>query len=142
MVQWQSGVPCTNRKKALTGDSDSEDWKRATDKQRQKTGCKTHGGDNGIPEDVPKCRDTNSPAPTIPKIRYILLPSFIEATYEVKFTLKTGKEIKKCEQLEAQIPHCHYEFPLRMGLVQNLQQLEVSFTMATSDSLMPDLATA
>lgn len=68
--------------------------------------------------------------------------SFIEATYEVKFTLKTGKKMKKCEQPEAQIPHCHYELPLRMGLVQNLQQLEVSFTMATSDSLMPDLATA
>lgn len=85
--------------------------------QRQKTGCKTDGGENGIPEDVPEIRSTNSPTPTIPKIRYPLLPSFMKPTYEVKFTLKTGKEIKKCEQLEAQVPHCHHELPLRMDLV-------------------------
>lgn len=63
--------------------------------QRQKTGCKTDGGENGIPEDVPEIRSTNSPTPTIPKIRYPLLPSFMKPTYEVKFTLRTGKEIKK-----------------------------------------------
>lgn len=85
--------------------------------QRQKTGCKTDGGENGIPEDVPECRGTNSPAPTTPKIRYILLPSLIKDIYEVKFTLKTGKETKKCEQPEAQVPHCHHELPLRMDLV-------------------------
>lgn len=63
--------------------------------QRQKTGCKIDGRDNRIPEDVPECRGTNSPTPTSPKIRYILLPSFIQAIYEVKFTLKTGKKMKK-----------------------------------------------
>lgn len=85
--------------------------------QRQETGCKTDGGDNGILEDVPECRGTNSPTPTIPQIRYILLPSFMEPTYEVKFTLKIGKEMKECEQPEAQVPHCHHELPLRVDLV-------------------------
>lgn len=85
--------------------------------QRQKTDCKIDGGDNGIPEDAPECRGTNSPAVTTPKIRYILLLSFINAIYEVKYTLKTGKEMKKCEQSEAQFLHCHHEVPPRMNLV-------------------------
>lgn len=70
------------------------------------------------------------------------LPSFIVAICKIKFTLETTKKMKKCEQPEAQVPHCHCKLPLSMNLVQNLQQLEVSFTTATSDNLMPDLATA
>lgn len=49
--------------------------------QRQKSVSETGEGDNGVPKDVTKCRGSNSPAPTIPEIRGILLPSFLYCGY-------------------------------------------------------------
>lgn len=45
------------------------------------------------------------------------LPFFIRAICEIKFALKTGKEMKKYEQPEAPVPHCHCKLPLRMDLI-------------------------
>ena len=49
--------------------------------QRQNSVSKSDEGDNGVPEDVTECRASNSPAPTIPEMRCILLPSFLYQGY-------------------------------------------------------------
>lgn len=70
--------------------------------QRQNSVSKSDEGDNGVPEDVTECRGSNSPAqPSLRSDVSSSLPFFILAICEIKFTLKTGKEMKKCEQREA-----------------------------------------
>lgn len=49
--------------------------------QRQNSISGREEGDNGVPEDVTEYEGSNSPAPNIPEIRYILLPSFIYHGY-------------------------------------------------------------
>lgn len=66
-------------------------------------------GDN--PEDVTECRGSNRSDVSSS------LPFFIVAIYKIRFSLKTGKEMKKSEQPEDQVPYCHCKLPLRMDLV-------------------------